>query len=72
MSLAGRLSATRKARQMSQAEVGAALDPPQARRNVCKWEKGRCEPSLDTVRQLAMALNVEPCWLAWGIEHRAR
>jgi len=67
--LADRLSATRKARQMSQAAVGAALDPPQARRNVCKWEKGRCEPSLDTVRQLATVLNVEPCWLAWGVKH---
>jgi len=54
---------------MSQAAVGAALDPPQARRNVCKWEKGRCEPSLDTVAQLAKVLNVEPCWLAWGVEH---
>lgn len=70
--LADRLSATRKARQMSQAAIGAALDPPQARRNVCKWEKGRCEPSLDTVAQLAKVLNVEPCWLAWGVDHRAR
>ena len=67
--LADRLSAARKARQMSQAAIGAALVPPQARRNVCKWEKGRCEPSLETVAQLATVLNVEPCWLAWGIEH---
>ena len=54
---------------MSQAAVGAALDPPQARRNVCKWEKGRCEPSIATVAQLAKVLGVEPCWLAWGIDH---
>lgn len=64
--LADRLSAARKARQMSQAAVGAALDPPQARRNVCKWEKGRCEPSLSTIKQLAAALGVTPCWLAFG------
>ena len=70
--LGSRLSATRKARQMSQAAVGAALNPPQERRNVCGWEKGRCEPSLDTVRQLAKVLKVEPCWLAWGVDHRAR
>lgn len=68
--LADRLSAARKARQMSQAAVGAALDPPQARRNVCKWEKGRCEPSLATIEQLAAALNVTPCWLAFGCEHK--
>jgi transcriptional regulator with XRE-family HTH domain len=64
-----RLSAVRKDRQMSQAAVGAALDPPQARRNVCKWEKGRCEPSLETVSQLAKVLGVEPCWLAWEVKH---
>jgi len=67
--LADRLSAARKARQMSQAAVGVALDPPQARRNVCKWEKGHCEPSLETVSQLAKVLNVEPCWLAWEVKH---
>ena len=72
MCLADRLSAARKSRQMSQTTVGAALDPPQARRNVCSWEKGRCEPSLETIAQLAKVLGVEPCWLAWETEHRAR
>jgi len=64
--LGSRLRQARAARQLSQAAVGAALDPPQARRNVCKWEKGRCEPSLATVEQLAAVLNVSPCWLAFG------
>jgi transcriptional regulator with XRE-family HTH domain len=68
--LADRLRQARAARQLSQAAVGAALDPPQARRNVCGWEKGRCEPSLETVAQLAKVLKVEPCWLAWGILER--
>jgi len=70
--LADRLSAARKTRQLSQAAVGAALDPQRSRKLVWEWEKGRCEPSLETVAQLAKVLNVEPCWLAWGIDHRAR
>ncbi len=70
--LADRLSAARKSQQMSQAAVGAKLNPQRSRKLVWEWEKGRCEPSLETVRQLAKALRVEPCWLAWGIEHRAR
>jgi len=69
ISLPDRLRNVRTAVGLTQAQVGAQLKPPQARRNVCKWEKGRCEPSLDTVRQLATVLNVEPCWLAWGIDH---
>lgn len=69
MSLAERLSAVRKARKLSQAAVGAALDPQRSRKLVWEWEKGRCEPSLATVTQMAKVLNVEPCWLAWGIDH---
>jgi len=68
-SLPDRLRNIRNAVGLTQSQVGEALDPPQERRNVCGWEKGRCEPSLDTVRQLATVLNVEPCWLAWGIDH---
>ena len=67
--LADRLSAARKARQLSQAAVGTALNPPRSRKLVWEWEKGRCEPSIATVAQLAKVLGVEPCWLAWEIDH---
>ena len=29
-------------------------------------EKGRHSPSIDKVNQLARALDVDPCWLAYG------
>lgn len=67
--LADRFSTARKARQMSQAAVGAALNPQRSRKLVWEWEKGRCEPSLETVAQLAKVLGVEPCWLAWEVKH---
>ncbi len=72
MRLADRLSAARKTRQLSQAAVGAALDPQRSRKLVWEWEKGRCEPSLETIAQLAKVLGVEPCWLAWEVEHANR
>ena len=31
-------------------------------------EPARCEPSLATIEQLAAALGVTPCWLAFGCE----
>jgi len=56
---------------MTQGAVGAKLDPQHTRQNVCKWEHGQIEPSLATVEQLAKMLDVSPCWLAFGIDHRA-
>ena len=64
--LADRLRATRQAKSLTLAKLGAALSPPRGRGIVCEWEKGRCEPSLATVEQLAAVLNVTPCWLAFG------
>ena len=70
MSLADRLRASRQAARMTQGAVGANLDPPHTRKNVCKWEHGQTEPSLSTIKQLAAALGVTPCWLAFGCEDR--
>ena len=66
MSLPDRLRAARQAARMTQSAVGSALDPQHTRKNVCKWEHGQTEPSLSTIEQLAAALGVSPCWLAFG------
>ena len=66
MSLPNRLRAARQTERLTLAKLGAALDPPHGRTAVCEWEQGRCEPSLATIEQLAAALGVEPCWLAFG------
>ena len=68
MSLPDRLRAARQAARMTQSAVGSALDPSHTRKNVCKWEHGQTEPSLSTIEQLAAALGVSPCWLAFGCE----
>ena len=64
--MADRLRAARQDKRMTLAKLGAALSPPRGRGIVCEWEKGRCEPSLATVEQLAQVLDVSPCWLAFG------
>ena len=66
MSLADRIRTVRQAKRLTLAKLGAALSPPRGRTAVCEWEQGRCEPSLATVEQLAAALGVTPCWLAFG------
>ena len=55
---------------MTQQQVGDRLRPQHTRKNVCKWEHGQTEPSLSTIEQLAAALGVTPCWLAFGCEGR--
>jgi len=54
---------------MSQASVGAALDPAKPLQAVSRYERGGAVPNIRTIAQLASVLNVEPCWLAWGEEH---
>lgn len=48
------------------AALGSRLDPARSRKLIHEWEKGRCEPSIATIEQLAAALGVTPCWLAFG------
>ena len=64
--MADRLRAARQDKRMTLAKLGEALKPARGRGIVCEWEKGRCEPSLSTIKQLAAVLNVTPCWLAFG------
>ena len=65
-----RLRSARQAAHMTQQQVGDRLRPQHTRKKVCKWEHGQTEPSLSTIEQLAAALGVTPCWLAFGCEDR--
>ena len=64
--LSNRLKAARQAAPLTMAALGSKLDPARSRKLIHEWEKGRCEPSLATIKQLAAALGVTPCWLAFG------
>ena len=70
--LSNRLKAARQAAPLTMAALGSKLDPARSRKLIHEWEKGRCEPSLSTIEQLAAALGVSPCWLAFGDIHRAQ
>ena len=64
--LSNRLKAARQAAPLTMAALGSKLDPARSRKLIHEWEQGRCEPSLATIEQLAAALSVTPCWLAFG------
>ena len=66
--LSNRLKAARQAAPLTMAALGSKLDPARSRKLIHEWEEGRCEPSLATIKQLAAALGVTPCWLAFGCE----
>jgi transcriptional regulator with XRE-family HTH domain len=68
--LSNRLKAARQAAPLTMAALVSKLDPARSRKLIHEWEKGRCEPSLSTIAQLAAALGVTPCWLAFGCEDR--
>ena len=70
MTFGNRLRAARIAAGVSQAAVGLALDPVKYRSSITRYEGGQDEPSLSTIEQLAAALGVTPCWLAFGCEHK--
>lgn len=68
--LGARLKTAREAVGMSQADLAIKIGkPPQS---VSRYELGGATPNIGTIAQLAQVLNVEPCWLAWGIEHQAQ
>ena len=66
--ISSRLKSARQAAPLTMAALGSKLDPARSRKLIHEWEKGRCEPSLATIEQLAAALGVSPCWLAFGCE----
>lgn len=59
-----RLAAGHSARALA---ALAEISPP----TVLRTEKGLFFPRLDTVERLGKALNVSPCWLAYGVGPQA-
>ena len=59
-----RLSIARSKRKMTMAELAgkAGLSPS----TINLIEKSRRSPTAETVEGLARALNIDPCWLAYG------
>lgn len=66
VAIGARIKSVRQVARLTQQQVGDRLRPQHTRKNVCKWEHGQTEPSLSTIEQLAAALGVTPCWLAFG------
>ena len=67
--LSQRLKTARAQSGMSQQSVALSLDPPKHRQSIGQYENGGDVPDLRTVEQIAKVLDVEPCWLAFGVDH---
>lgn len=62
----GRLRSSRQRAGLTLTKLGELCDPRLSRASVCALEAGRQQPSSLQAQQLADALNVSRCWLAWG------
>lgn len=51
-----RLKELRKEKNYTQKELAARLNL--SSNSICEWEKGRCEPSIDILKQLSLIFNV--------------
>lgn len=56
MNLSEKISIIRKARKYTQEEMGDKIGV--SRQSVSDWEKGKFEPTLDSIRAIAVVLNV--------------
>lgn len=61
---ADRLYLARIKRDMTMDQLSAKSGISQA--SISRFEQGRHEPSIGTANQLAYALEVDACWLAYG------
>lgn len=65
MSLGSRLADARKTAGLTQAQLADRLSVVQSA--VSAWEKGANEPTLETLRQIALETNASVVWLTFGI-----
>lgn len=64
----GRLAlSNREGEPVSQRELGRRIKSAAA--TVTRYEKGHAEPTLLIIQDLARALGVEACYLAFGCDH---
>ena len=67
---ASRLAQAREAVGMSLQGLADASGTSHS--SVRLWLAGRAEPSIGNSAKLATALNVSPCWLAYGCECKSK
>lgn len=60
-----RLLAARRRIGLTQGELGAKMVPPASKQQICNLEAAG-NPTLETIQRLALALAVDPRWLACG------
>ena len=68
--IAQRIRSARLNAGLSQHDVGSRMSPKRRRDEICRYEYNRATPNVITIEQLAAALGVSPCWLAFGCEDR--
>jgi transcriptional regulator with XRE-family HTH domain len=67
VTLGQRIRAARESSGLTQSGLAHALGYS-SRESVNRWEQDKQAPPLSVVPQLAAALDVSPCWLAFGME----
>lgn len=65
MTFGQRLKQARQAKQMTQGQLAAKAGYVD-RRGIWNYEKDQRDPSRATIESLATALEIDPCWLAFG------
>lgn len=58
--------AARRRKTFTKVEVGKRLGVTST--TVGRWETGEKEPSLATIKRLAALFEIDPCWLAFGLD----
>lgn len=66
MTFQQRLSAARTEAKLSQSQLAEKAHAGQS--TIAAWESGKNEPNLSTILKLAVILNKQPEWLAFGVD----
>jgi len=65
MTFGGKIKEAREFKGLTQNQLAELLNVKQ--NALSRWETGTCEPSIDIIRQLCVALECEPNFLfGWG------
>lgn len=68
----GRIKYAREMKRLTQAELGKALTEQKSRATIASYEFGKAEPSLDTIKNMAVLLDEDQEYLAFGGERRVK
>jgi len=68
--LGSRLSQVREIQAITLLDLGVRSCV--ARNTIANIERGKAQPSIDTVERIAAALGISACWLAFGVDGKER